>query len=451
MSQKLTVKEKIGFSLGDMAGNFVYQSLILLLAYYYTDVFGLSAATVTTIFLVVRIFDAITDPLMGLLVDRTNSRWGKYRPYLLFLCVPYAVMSVLVFTVPELDEAGKTLYAYVTYAALMLLFTATNIPYFALGSVMTSDPKERVSLNTFRFVAAGVGGLIVTALLIPLADILGQGDNAVGYRQAMMVLAAISVVLFLLCFASTAERVKPVKSEPKNMFNDIKQVFGNDQWCLLGLVLLFMVSSSTLKNTMAVYYLNYYAYDAEHLKSLFLSLMLIGAILGSACAQPLSKKMCKRRVWFIVCYLNAVVSALPYFIPSDQIIAIMIVKALYGFVSGIMAPLIFSTMADITDYGELKYKRRLDGLIASFTLFSLKIGLAVGGALATYLLAIHDYISGGVAQTEATVSGILMSYTLIPAVGFVITAFIISRMKLTEQVVDDNAEQLKQQRIELAS
>ena len=215
MNQQLSIKEKVGFSLGDMAGNFVYQSLILLLAYYYTDVFGLSAATVTTIFLAVRIFDAVTDPLMGLLVDRTNTRWGKYRPYLLFLCVPYAVMSVLVFTVPDLDEAGKTLYAYITYAALMLLFTATNIPYFALGSVMTSDPKERVSLNTFRFVAAGVGGLIVTALLIPLADILGQGDKAVGYRQAMMVLAAISIVLFLLCYASTKERVEPVKKRFK--------------------------------------------------------------------------------------------------------------------------------------------------------------------------------------------------------------------------------------------
>lgn len=447
MNQSLSIKEKVGFSLGDMAGNFVYQSLILLLAYYYTDVFGLSAATVTTIFIVVRIFDAVTDPLMGLLVDRTNTRWGKYRPYLLFLCVPYAVMSVLVFTVPDLDEAGKTLYAYITYAALMLLFTATNIPYFALGSVMTSDPKERVSLNTFRFVAAGVGGLIVTALLIPLADILGQGDNAVGYRQAMMVLAAISIVLFLLCYASTKERVEPVKSDSKNMLNDIKQVFGNDQWRLLGLVLLFMVTSSTLKNTMAVYYLNYCAQDAEHLKSLFLSLMLIGAILGSASANSLSKKMCKRRVWIFVCYLNAFASTLAYFIAPDQIIAIMAVKAFYGFVSGIMAPLIFSTMADVTDYGELKFKRRLDGLIASFTLFSLKAGLAIGGALATYLLATYDYVSGGVAQTEATTSGILISYTLIPAVGFAITAFIISRMKLTEQIVEQNAKQLQHQRI----
>ena len=235
------------------------------------------------------------------------------------------------------------------------------------------------------------------------------------------------------------------------MFNDIKQVFGNDQWCLLGLVLLFMVTSSTLKNTMAVYYLNYYAQDAEHLKSLFLSLMLIGAILGSASANTLSKKMCKRRVWIIVCYLNAVASALAYFIAPDQIIVIMAVKAFYGFVSGIMAPLIFSTMADVTDYGELKFKRRLDGLIASFTLFSLKVGLAVGGALATYLLATYDYISGGVAQTEATISGILLAYTLIPAAGFVLTAVVISRMKLTEDRVDENAKQLQQQRLQTAS
>lgn len=198
---KLKIREKIGFGLGDTAGNFVYQSVVFMLAYYYTDVYGLDAATVAAIFLFVRIFDAVTDPIMGALVDRTESRWGKYRPYLAFICIPYAIASILVFTVPDLSVNGKTVYAYVTYALLMLLFTATNIPYFALGSVMTDDPKERLSLNSYRFVAAALGGLIVTSSLIPLADYLGNGNKAVGYQYAMIVLAVISVVLFfyLLC------------------------------------------------------------------------------------------------------------------------------------------------------------------------------------------------------------------------------------------------------------
>ena len=443
MSYTLTKKEKIGFGLGDMAGNFVYQSVLLLLAYYYTDVYGLDAAVVTSIFLVVRIFDAITDPVMGLLVDRTNTRWGKYRPYLLFLCVPYALVSVLVFTVPDLSQDGKTLYAYITYAALMMLFTATNIPYFALGSVMTADPKERVSLNTYRFICAGIGGLIVTALFIPLADILAQGrDQTVGYQQAMMVLAAISVVLFVLCFASTKERVKPTQSGHKNIFNDIKQVLGNDQWRLLGLVILVMVIAHTFKSTLALYYLNYYVEQASELKSIFLTLMIVGGIIGAASANPLTNIMCKQKAWIVLCYLNAAVSALPYFIAPQQVEAALAVNMLHGFAYGIMAPLIFSTMADVTDYGELKYKRRLDGLIASFTIFALKVGLAIGGALATYLLATLDYQSGGSAQSAETVSGILTGYTLLPALGFIVVGLVLQQMKLSSKVVSQNSEQL---------
>ena len=443
MDVKLSFKEKVGFSLGDMAGNFVYQSVLLLLAYYYTDVYGLSAAVVASIFLTVRVFDAITDPLIGLLVDRTETRWGKFRPYLLFLCVPYALVSVLVFTVPDLSENGKELYAYITYAVLMLLFTATNIPYFALGSVMTSDPKERVSLNVYRFVAAGFGGLIVTALLLPLADFLGGEDKAIGYRQAMMVLAVLSVFLFVICFASTKERVKPTKSGYTNILGDLKQVFGNDQWRLLGLVVLLMVTSHTLKNTLALYYLNYYVEDAESLKSVFLSFMIGGGILGVAAAGTVAKYMCKKQAWVLICYVNAVIAALPYFVAPQHVQVAIFINALHGFAYGMMAPYIFSTMAEVTDYGELKYKRRLDGLIASFTLFGLKVGLAIGGALAAYLLSVYGYQSGGVAQAQSTVDGILQTYTFVPAAGFVVTAILISKMTLTSEVVKNNAEQLQ--------
>ena len=426
-----------------MAGNFVYQSVVLLLAYYYTDVFGLSAATVAGIFLFVRIFDAVTDPLMGLIVDRTNSRWGKYRPFLLFLCVPYAIMSVVVFTVPDLDIAGKTVYAYISYAVLMLFFTATNIPYFALGSVMTADPKERVSLNSYRFVAATGGGLIVTAGLVPLADFLGHGDKAVGYKLAMMVMAALSVVLFLICFASTKERVEPANSGSKDIKNDIFQVLKNDQWCLLGLAVFVMVTAQTIKATTGIYYLTYYAEDAATMVSVFLSLWMIGGMLGSALANKLTLIMCKKRAWVMLCLISAALSALTYWIAPGWIGAILVMQFFVGFFNQMMAPLIFSTMAEVTDYGELQNKRRLDGLISSFTLFSLKVGLAVGGAAATYLLAHYGYQSGGVEQTAETVSGILVIFTLVPAMGFVITALILQRMKLSSLVVEQNARELQ--------
>lgn len=436
MRHKLNIKEKIGFSLGDMAGNFVYQSVVLLLAFYYTDVFGLDAVTVTSIFLFVRIFDAVTDPIMGVLVDRNNSRWGKYRPFLLFLCVPYAIVSVLVFTVPDLGLEGKTLYAYVTYALLMVLFTATNIPYFALGSVMTSSVTERVSLNSYRFVAATGGGLIVTACVLPLSHFLGSGDKAVGYQLAMVVMAILSVILFLICFYSTTERVKPINKEKIGFIDSVKQVLKNDQWRLLGGAVLVLVSAQTVKATIGIYYITYYAEDAATMVAWFLSIWMIGGMFGSALANRLTIAMCKKNALILLCLISALLSGTTYFIAPSELSLIFIVQFFVGFFNQMMAPLITSFMAEVTDYGELKNKHRQDAVIASFTLSSLKIGLAIGGALATYLLSIYGYQSGGVAQSERTVSGILTIFTLVPAVGFVITSVIIHKLKLDRKTVE---------------
>jgi GPH family glycoside/pentoside/hexuronide:cation symporter len=443
MNEKLRITEKVGFSLGDMAGNFVYQSVVLLLAFYYTDVYGLDAATVTSIFLFVRIFDAITDPLMGALVDRTESRWGKFRPYLLFLAIPYAIASILVFTVPDLSEQGKTIYAYATYAILMVLFTATNIPYFSLGNVITSDPGERVSLNSYRFVAATAGGLIITALVIPLAGWLGGEDQAKGYSQAMMVMAILSVILFFICFATTKERVKPQNKGRKNIAGDIAQVLANDQWRLLAIAILVLVTAQTIKGTMAAFYISYYAEEAATLLSIFLSVWMLGGMLGSALAKPLTNRFCKKNLWVTVCAISAALSALTYFIGPTNLIMIMLMQFFVGFFNQMMAPLIFSSMADVTDYGELKNDNRLDGLISSLTIFSLKIGLAIGGAVATYLLAVYGYQSGGVTQDDNVIHGILTIFTLLPAVGFVITAGIIASMKLSSVVVQENSDKLQ--------
>lgn len=448
MNVKLSVKEKVGFSVGDMAGNFVYQSVVLLLAYYYTDVYGLDAVTVTGIFIFVRIFDAVTDPIVGVLVDRNTSRWGKYRPFLMFLCVPYAIASVLVFTVPDLSEQGKVIYAYVTYALLMLLFTATNIPYFGLGSVMTSSVTERISLNSYRFVAATGGGLIVTACVIPLADILGAGDKAVGYQKAMAVMAVLSVILFMICVATTKERVEPLKVDNRDAKNEIKQVLKNDQWRLLGLSVLVLVTSQTIKGTLFAYYINYYAKDAGIALSLFLSVWMVGGMFGSSLSNKLTKLMCKRNAWAMLCFISAALSALTYFISASAMMMILVMQFFVGFFNQMMAPLITSTMAEVTDYGELKNNARQDGLIASFTLFMLKVGLAVGGSLATYMLAFYGYESGGVEQSEETISGILLVFTLAPAVGFVITGLIISRIKLNREAVLVNELRLKELRQE---
>ena len=200
---KISVKEKIGYGLGDAASNIIFQTVMTFLAFFYTDVFGISAAAVGTLFLSVRVLDAITDPVMGNLADRTETRWGSYRPYLLWLAVPFGVISCLTFTTPDFSDSGKVIYAYFTYAALMVIYTAINIPYCALGGVLTSNPSERVSIQSYRFAFASLAGILITATTLPLVDYFGQGDKASGYQMTMLLMSILGIILFWLCFATT--------------------------------------------------------------------------------------------------------------------------------------------------------------------------------------------------------------------------------------------------------
>ena len=446
LRQKATVWEKAGFSLGDMAGNFVYQSVVLLLAFFYTDIAGLRPEVVTLIFLAVRVFDAVTDPVMGAIVDRTQTRWGKYRPYLLWLCVPYAISSVLVFTVPDLSEPGKEVYALISYAVLMMLFTATNIPYFSLGSVITADPQERVSFNSYRFVAATGGGLLVTALLVPLADYFGGDDKAMGYQTAMLMMAGLSIVLFLACFWSTTERIQIQAEKKLSLKEQLSSVIANDQWRWLGAIVLVLVTAQTIKATAAAYYIHHYVEDAKSYLSVFLSVWMIGGMLGSAVSAPLARRFCKRRLWETLCFVSAGLSLATYSISPNLLWAIVGMNFVVGFANQMMAPLIFSTMADVVDYGELTLGRRQDGLVSSFTIFSLKVGLAVGGSMVTYLLAIAGYESGGIVQSNDVAHRILVVFTLVPAVGFVAAGFLVRQLSLTSAVVKANADALQERR-----
>jgi GPH family glycoside/pentoside/hexuronide:cation symporter len=224
----ISTREKISYGLGDTASNIVFQVVINFMLIFYTDVFGISAAAVGTLFLVVRVFDAVTDPLMGGLADRTQTRWGRYRPYLLWVAVPYGVLAVLAFTTPDLSDSGKLIYAYITYALLMTAYTAINIPYSALGGVMSAEPAQRASIQSWRFALAMVGGALVTASVWPMVDYFGDGDKAKGFQMAMVVLSTVAVICFIVCFKFTKERIKPendvasAKESTTVTFNDKK-------------------------------------------------------------------------------------------------------------------------------------------------------------------------------------------------------------------------------------
>lgn len=416
----LSIKEKVAYGLGDTASNIVFQTVMLFLAFFYTDIFGISPAVVGTMFIVVRVFDAITDPLMGGLADRTNSKWGKFRPYLLWLALPFGLISVLAFTTPDLAEGGKIVYAYVTYALLMLAYTAINIPYSALGGVLTADPKQRVSVQSYRFVFGMLGGLLVTATTLPLVAFFGQGDKALGYQLTITAMSILGVVLFLLCFAGTKERITPPPQQKTSIFKDLALMWVNDQWRILCLAAFFLLIGMVMRSTLAIYYVKYYLLR-EDLVTAFVTLGMIGNILGCAVAQPLAKRFCKVKAYIVLQIVAAALCVVGYFIGQQQLVLAFAFYFLWCFFLQMATPLLWAKMADTVDYGHWKTGIRITGMVYSSVVFFIKLGLALGGAVASWLLAYYGYQSDTV-QTAYTQHGILVSFTVFPAVFSLIVA-----------------------------
>lgn len=441
-NDRLTMTEKVGYSLGDMAGNFVYASVTILLGFFYTNIYGLDAATVASIFLVVRIFDAVNDPIIGYFVDRTKSRWGQCRPWILFACIPYAISSVLVFTVPDFGETAKVVYAYVTYAVLMTLFTATNIPYGAMTAKMTADPSERENLNAMRFMFATGGGLVITSCVLPLAEWFSD-DPAIGYKYAMAVMAVISVVMFFITFFTTKERVGvDDQAEAINIKESLSLLWKNKEFVLLSITTFVMVSSQIAKGTVQMFYINDYVIDGAKYVTYFLSAWMVGGMIGANLASKLLTYMCKKRAWIMLQIVSAVLSVAAIAIGNTNVYLIIGLSFLVGFSNQMIAPIWFTYCSDTQDYSELQFGKRQDGLAVSFVIFSLKMGLSVGGAVAMWALSLYGYQSGGVEQGQEAIEGILHTFSIVPAIGFILTAVLIARFKLDSKTIGENAEKL---------
>ncbi len=424
----LSRKEKIAYGLGDTASNIVFQTVMLFLTFFYTDIFGISPAVVGTMFLLVRIIDAVTDPLMGALADNTQSRHGKYRPYLLWLALPFAFCSVLAFTTPDFSQAGKEWYAFATYTLLMLAYTAINIPYSALGGVLTNDPTERVSVQTYRFVFGMLGGLLVTACTLPLVQYFGQGDQARGYQWTIAAMSLLGLGLFLLCFAGTRERVSAPKGQRLTLRSATQSLWRNEQWRILCLAALLLLTGMVLRNTLAIYYVKYYLLR-DDLVTYFVTLGMIGNIAGVALAQWLSTKVDKVKAYIGLQLISAVICALGFFISAEQLLLAFVLHFFWSFFLQMATPLLWAKMADTVDYGHYKTGLRIPGLVYSSVVFFIKLGLAVGGALAGWLLAWYGY-QAGQAQSADTMQGLLLSFTLWPALCSVLVALVMSRYRL---------------------
>ncbi|WP_416307924.1 glycoside-pentoside-hexuronide (GPH):cation symporter [Neptunicella sp. SCSIO 80796] len=436
----LSIREKIAYGLGDTASNIVFQTVMLFLSFFYTDVFGISPAVVGTLFLVVRIFDAVTDPLMGAMTDRTNTKYGKFRPYLLWMALPFGLISVLAFTTPDLSPQGKIIYAFVTYGLLMAAYTAINIPYSALGGVLTADPKERVSVQSYRFVFGMLGGLLVTAFTLPLVEWFGHGDKAKGYQLTIAAMSALGVLMFIVCFVGTKERVFPPKSQNSTFKNDLKCLWQNDQWRILSLAALFVLFGIVMRNTVAIYYVKYYL-GREDFITQFVTIGMIGNILGCAVAQPLTKYVCKVKAYIVLQAISAVICVLSYFIGSDQLMLATVVFFVWSFLLQMATPLLWAKMADTVDYGQWKTGVRITGMTYSSIVFFIKMGLAIGGAVVGWLLAYYGY-QADVQQTAEARQGILLCFTFYPAIGFMIVAWVMRRYRLNNAEINKIQDEL---------
>lgn len=431
----ITVREKVAYGLGDTASNIVFQSVMLFLSYFYTDIFGISPAVVGILFLSVRVFDAVTDPLMGALTDRTNTKYGKFRPYLLWLAVPFGVISVLAFTTPDLDQQGKILYAFATYSLLMIAYTAINIPYCALGGVLTADPKERVEVQSYRFVFGMLGGLIVTALTIPLVDYFGQGDKALGYQLTIAAMSFVGVLMFLACFAGTKERIQPPPEQKSKIREDLGILWKNDQWRILCAAALILLVGLVMRSTLAIYYVKNYL-GREDLITWFVTIGMIGNILGCAVSSYMAKRICKIKLYIRLQVISAMICLGSFFIGQEQVVLAFVIYFLWSFIIQMGTPLLWAKMADVVDYGHWKSGIRVTGMVYSSVVFFIKLGLALGGALGSWMLAYYNY-EADVQLSDYTIGGIALSFTIIPAAMSLVVAFIMRFYNLTDAKIQE--------------
>lgn len=487
--KKLSFAEKAGYSLGDGAANFVFQTMILFQLNFYTDTLGIAAAAAGTLLLVGRLWDAFFDPMMGVLADRTNTRWGKFRPWVLWTAVPWGIAMVLAYSSPNLSVAGKIVYACVTNTLLMTLYSANNTPYSAMTGVMTGDVNERTSLSSFRFVAAMVAQLIVGGFTLPLVAKFGQGDKARGWQMTMALWAAICVVLFLVTFLSTRERIQPDPKQKSDARRDFATLLRTGPWIAMFVLTLSHFIVLAMRGGTLSYYFQYYvnqdrlyglldrlglAHPAatglwshvlntfglvvdparSNVASVGFSLFNMSSqfvtVAGVLCSTWLATKFGKKAVALAGFSLTTVLMALFIILPPDAVGTLFVMEYARALTYAPTIPLIWAMFADVVDYSEWKTGRRITGLIYATILFGLKTGLSLGGAIAGWLLSGFGYRPNAV-QTPEALHGISMLISVIPSVFFAIVIVCLICYKIGKNLNLEIQDELAERRRKFAS
>ena len=457
------LRERIGYGFGDMASSMFWKVFSYYLPFFYSNIFGLSLLDAGVLVLVTRIWDAVSDPMMGVIADRTGTRWGKYRPYLLWVSVPFSVCGILLFTTPEWGYAAKLVWAYVTYVLMMTVYTGINVPYGAMLGVMSDDPREKTVYSSFRMFFAYGGSFIALASWEPLCSMFAGHFGAsprTSWQLAMCVIAAACLLLFLLCFRMTRERLHTVSSV--SVGKDFRSLLSNRPWWLLiGAALCFNLFNTVRGATVAYFFADVIGPDASlwlfglsilFYSGLFLSVGEVANMAGVALAVPVAGSLGKKSTFMAVNALLIVLSTGFFFLPvsSSGYWLMLVFQILISILTGIMSPLVWSMYADVSDYAELKFNTASTGLIFSSSSMAQKFGGAIGGAAVMWLLSACGYVvasdGGSIAQTPGAISCLWALMTFIPAVVSAIAILVVWFYPLTTTVVNEIVDKLKEQR-----
>ncbi|MBP5486517.1 MAG: MFS transporter [Bacteroidales bacterium] len=458
------LSEKIGYGLGDMSSSMFWKIFSYYLPIFYSDVFGLRPVHAATLLLVTKLYDAISDPVMGMIADRTDTKWGKYRPYLLWMAIPFAIIGILSFYVPNSGYGLKHVYAYVMYILMMTAYTAVNVPYGAMLGVVTADSKEKSVFSSFRMFFAYIGSFIAMGIfwlfeksIIGTTNSAGEVINGVGDADPMkwtMIVAVVAVmcaILFFLCFAMTREHVKVEKKEGSgsSIKNDLKALVTNSPWwLLLGAAIGQLLCGSIRGGAAAYYFANILGANIFLTCAVYLTIGEIGQMAGVAFAVPFSEKIGKRNTFIMAMVAVVIFSCLIWFIPAGTagVWWLILLQVLVSLAIGLSAPLTWSMFADVADYSELKHGNNSTGLIFSSSSMAQKIGGAIGGFLLLALLGVFGYDKDLAVQAPRTLGAIKAMMSYVPALGAVLSIVFLAFYPLTTMKMKDIQAELEVKR-----
>lgn len=448
----LKTREYVGYALGDTASGFFFQTFNIFLTYYYVDVWGIPATALLWMMPIVRLIGAFDDPIMGLIADRTNTRWGKFRPYLLWGAIPYGLCGYLMFAGPDFGPTGKLVYAYITYALMLTSYTIVNVPYSSLLGVISPSSRTRTLASSFRFVGAFSGALLISLFVRPLVKHLGDGDEMRGFQWTMAIFAILSVIMFWITFATTRERVTPPPQQKTNVREELGELFRNWPWVTLLVTSVFSTTFVALRSGSTLFYFKYVVGDDGQpvflgldRSTVFLTTGALGLVLGTACLGPVARRIDKKYYAAALSAITGVCFVAFFFIPKDNYPLQLALNALAQFCAGPTSALTWALYGDVADYGEWKFGRRSTGLVYSASLFSIKTGLLVGGFLLPFFLDQFGFVRNA-PQTTTAMLGITLAFSLAPGIFALLKAGALLVYPLNQKRVDEIERELATRR-----